>query len=278
MKPIKTLIKTVFIFAVIALLAAAYARFVEPHRLISSEFSVENKNALDGFSGITIALFADTHFSEYYTLKDFSKVVNLINNRKPDMILFCGDLIDDFNKFGGDVSAISNALSKLSAPMGKFAVYGNHDHGGGAHQVYGAIMENGGFAVLRNGFLDFEDIGLRLIGIDDLLLGNGNISIVPGAADPGLFNLVFCHEADIVDRLLDCNVDLMVAGHSHGGQVNVFGYRHTFQPRYGRNYIKGGYNFDNPSRTVLYVNPGLGTTIIPIRFMAPPEVTFITIF
>ncbi|MCL1809819.1 MAG: metallophosphoesterase [Clostridiales bacterium] len=276
-RTIKAFFQAMLIFIAIAALVAAYARYVEPHRLTSAELAVENNKASAGFGGITVAVFADTHFGKHYTLKNFEKAVSLINSGNPDMILFCGDLIDDFSKYEGDVDEISKALSQLSAPMGKFAVCGNHDHGGGARHAYSDIMENGGFAVLRNEFVLFEDAGIRLFGLDDFLLGSGSTGIVREAADESCFNIVICHEPDIVDGLLDCSVDLMAAGHSHGGQVNLFGYRHTFQPRYGRNYFKGAYTSDNAPHTVLYVNPGLGTTKMPFRLMAPPEVTFIAI-
>jgi len=265
------------IFAAIAALTAAYAGYVEPHRLVSAGLEVDNRKAAAGFDGITVAVFADTHFGKHYTLKSFEKAISLINGKNPDMILFCGDLIDDFSKYEGDVDEISQALARLDAPMGKFAVYGNHDHGGGALRAYKDIMENGGFAVLKNEFVLFESANFRLFGLDDFLLGNGSTDIVREAADESCFNLVVCHEPDIADSLLDCSVDLMVAGHSHGGQVNVFGYRHTFHPPYGKKYYKGAYFFDNAPSTVLYVNPGLGTTKMPFRLMAPPEVTFIDI-
>jgi len=67
----------------------------------------------------------------------------------------------------------------------------------------------------------------------------------------------------------------MAAGHTHGGQVNLPVYDHTYFPPYGRIYRKGVYHFSNGSQTVLYVNSGISTTQLPFRFMAPPEITFI---
>ena len=282
LKILRILFKTILALVVVFALLTVYSRYIEPHRLTVSDVFIENARMDHDSPGITIAVFADTHFSGYYTLNDFSKVIKAINERRPDMILFCGDLIDNYNTYEGDTEAISEALSRLFAPMGKFAVYGNHDYGGGAHRAYGDIMENGGFTVLQNEAVEFEEIKLTLIGLDDFLLGRGSAEFVGLAAGTDCFNIVLCHEPDVIDGLLEYNVSIMAAAHTHGGQINlgqkyITSLRHIFYPPYGRNYIKGLYRFDNDANTVLYVNPGLATTVLPLRFLNPPEATFITI-
>ena len=280
----KFFFKIILCLIVIVVLIFVYARYIEPYRLVSTELTFENKHITKDAGDVTIAVFSDTHFNDSgnYTFENFEKVINTINDRDPDIILFLGDLIDDYGKYQGDTASISGAFSKLSARLGKFAVYGNHDHGGGAHKVYKEIMENGGFIVFENEFIEFEDIKLRLIGLDDFVLGRGDTSVVGESAKPGWFNMVFCHVPDIIDEILDYNIDFMVAGHTHGGQIN-FGqvnnarYREIFFPPYGRNYIRGSYVFENGANTTLYVTSGVASTILPLRFMAPPEVTIITI-
>ena len=272
---LKLFLRIILILLVIIVLLAVYARFIEPYRLTATEVTINN-SAVD----ITVAVFADTHFSNIYTPKDFEKVIDMINSKSPDIILFCGDLIDNYRTYTGDTEEIAKALARLSAPMGKFAVYGNHDHGGGAYGVYAYIMAAGGFQILKNETVEFDDIDLMLIGLDDFVLGSGNTEIVKSAADPDRFNLVFCHVPDIIDDFLEYDVDFMIAAHTHGGQVNIGQtnipiYKHIFFPPYGQNYHMGIYNFENERQTTLYVNSGIATTQLPIRFMAPPEVTFI---
>ena len=278
-KILKILNAIILILLLAAALLVAYARLVEPNRLITSVTHIASENAPEREGGVTVAVFADTHFGDHYTLKQFEKAVRAINSRSPDIVLFCGDLIDDYSNYSGSASDISEALLSIAAPMGKFAVYGNHDHGGGAHYAYSEIMENGGFQVLRNEHVEFGETGLTLIGLDDFLLGRGDANVVQGTAKPDRYNIVLCHEPDIADIILNCHVDLMVAGHTHGGQINIGqeslpGYRHVFFPPYGRNYAKGMYRFNDDPRTLLYVNSGLGSTMLPFRFMAPPEISF----
>ena len=281
---LKFLIKFILFCVVIVALLGLYARYVEPYRLVTSHITVENPYATEDIGDIKIAVFSDTHFrnTNTATISHFQNVVDTINAQNPDIILFLGDLLDDYGDFDGDTALISGALSNLSARLGKFAVYGNHDHGGGAHRVYRTIMENGGFTVLVNEYITLSDIRIRLIGLDDFVLGAGCVETIKPFLTPDYFNLVFCHVPDVVDELLDYNVHLMIAGHSHGGQINIgqvnsARHRDIFFPPYSRNHVKGKYTFENDSNTILYVNIGIGTSILPLRFLAPPTVSFITI-
>lgn len=272
-KIIKRTFFILFILILLAALCVGYARFIEPNRLTVTKIedvSYSMKKPL------TVAVFADTHFGFQYDTGDFQKVVEQVNENPPDILLFAGDLIDNLNEYSGSTAAISAELGKMKAKLGKYAVFGNHDYGGGAEYEYEAIMNAGGFEVLVNETVTFQENNLRLIGIDDLLIGYGDPSVVNHAA-PDMYNLVFCHEPDIVDNILDSNTDYMVAGHTHGGQIRVPFYTQKFLPSYGEKYIKGVYSLQNKNETILYVNSGLGTTKIPARLGAVPELTYLTI-
>ncbi|MCI8645513.1 MAG: metallophosphoesterase [Firmicutes bacterium] len=274
---LKTIIKRtlflLFILILLAALCAGYARFIEPNRLTVSEIEDASYSMK---KSLTVAVFADTHFGFQYDTHDFQKVIDKVNENPPDILLFAGDLIDNLNEYPGDTAAISAKLGEMKAKIGKYAVFGNHDYGGGAEYEYEAIMNAGGFQVLVNETVTFKENNLRLIGIDDLLIGYGDPSVVNEAA-PDMYNLVFCHEPDIVDKILDSNTDYMVAGHTHGGQIRVPFYTQKFLPSYGEKYIKGVYSLQNRNGTILYVNSGLGTTKIPARLGAVPELTYLTI-
>lgn len=271
------LIKTIFTLCLVAILllvcGIGYTRFIEPNRLQVNDIT-DISYAMK--EPVTVAIFADTHFGFDYTTEDFQKAVDAINAKSPDYILFAGDLIDYLDKYEGDTSDISAKLAELNAAKGKFAVFGNHDYGGGAENKYESIMNAGGFTVLKNEILTFEDNNFRIIGVDDVLIGYGDPEIVNEAA-PDMYNLVLCHEPDVIDEVYDSNSDIFVSGHTHGGQIRIPHYTEMFLPSYGRTYVKGEYQLDNQCQTVVYVNPGLGTTKIPARLGAVPEVTFLTI-
>ena len=129
---------------------------------------------------------------------------------------------------------------------------------------------------MKNEIITFADNNFRIIGIDDVLIGYGDPTVV-NKADANMYNLVLCHEPDIIQEIFDSNTDYLIAGHTHGGQIRIPKYTEMFLPAYGRTYVKGEYQLDNQCKTVVYVNSGLGTTKIPARFGAVPEVTLLTI-
>lgn len=274
MKLIKKLIKTVFLAAVIIWLAGmlvlGYAFFVEPHRLNTVEIEMSDENITDS---LTVAFFTDTHFG-YYTPVDFQKASEAISEADPDIILFGGDLFDNFSSYKeSEKELVLKALSSLEAEKGKYAVFGNHDYGGGAENRYVDFMQEAGFTVLRNDQIYINDYNVTVTGVDDFLLGYGDTQIAENLpADT--CNIVLCHEPDIFDRISDGNVDLMLSGHSHGGQINIPFIRHSLMPPLGEKYIRGKFTSGDSS---LYVNPGLGTTSINARLLAVPEVTIVTV-
>lgn len=266
----KVIFALIFIVIIIAALTAGYAKFIEPNRLVTTDLNYHHPKIKDE---VRIAVFADTHFGFDYDLEDFQKVIDKVNADPPDILLFGGDLIDNLNHYNGSTTEISAALSQLKAKSGKYAVFGNHDYGGGAEYKYKDIMKAGGFKVLVNETQSFDQFNFRLIGIDDMVIGYGN----PEAANKApsdQYNFVLCHEPDVIDQISNHNVQYMVAGHTHAGQIRIPIYTNNFLPPYGEKYVKGEYNANN---ILLYVNAGLGTTKIPARLLAPPELTYITI-
>lgn len=276
-KLIWRLIKATFTVCLVIIILAAgcigYARFIEPDRLTVTELSDISYSITEP---VTVAVFADTHFGFDYSVDDFEKVIDEINSNPPDIIFFAGDLIDHLDEYTGDVTVISHKLAELEANLGKYAVFGNHDYGGGAEYEYESIMEAGGFTVLKNKVITFSDLNLRIVGIDDVVIGYGDPSVA-NTVDGNMYNLILCHEPDIIESVMTSNTDYMFSGHTHGGQIRVPYYTKMFLPAYGETYVKGEYHLDNQCNTILYVNSGLGTTKIPARFGAVPELTYLTI-
>jgi predicted MPP superfamily phosphohydrolase len=261
---------------VVFLLLLCYARFIEPFTLKVNRVSVESPLVAGAAENLRIAVFGDTHFSDYYSPGDFEKAAAAINAAAPDLVVFSGDLIDHYDAYQGEPGAISAELAKIKAPLGKFAVFGNHDYGGGAEYKYPAIMEAGGFQVLKNEYYGLDELGIGLIGIDDVIIGYGDPSIA-GWGREDYFNIVLAHEPDLADEVLKYNVNLMIAGHTHGRQINLGIFDGYILPPYGKKYISGAFQFDNGRNTLLYVNSGLGMTKLPLRFFSPPELTIITL-
>lgn len=250
-----------------------YARFVEPNFLTVHYVNLKNNLINESSNDIKILQFSDMHISDHFHEKDIKKVVEKINEENPDIVVFTGDLIDEYNKYENkdNINEIWDTLGLINAPLGKYAIYGNHDYGGGAERIYKKVMENSGFIILKNEKVTMEDHNINIIGMDDSIFGNPEKEKVISLLDENSYNVVLSHEPDVIDQFLEHDIDLFLAGHSHGGQVNLPLVNSL--PLLAKKYTGGIYNFNNVRQTTLYVNIGLGTSQVPLRFMATPELS-----
>jgi len=278
---LRLLPKRIFPFFLIFILCFSvfvYAKYVEPFGLTVTRLEFSSSKLTVEAEGLRIAVFADTHFGEHYKAENFRKTLAALKDEEPDIVIFLGDLLDHYARYAQteDVTEISSLLWEIEAPLGKYAVYGNHDYGGGAEHTYPDIMNAGDFQVLVNEEVLFDSLGLQLIGIDDMLIGYGSPETAKKATS-GLFDIVLAHEPDVADQILDCDFDLMLSGHTHGRQIDIPILDEYTLPPLGRKYIHGLYVLSTPQDAMLYVNAGIGLTKLPFRFGSAPELTLITL-
>jgi len=274
---VKKIFSFIFITIFIVFSALIYARFVEPNLLTVRYENMSSGLLNEDEDKLKILMFSDTHISSHFDENDLKRAVERINGEAADIVVFGGDLIDEFNTYENkdNINELWEILSEIKAPSGKYAVYGNHDYGGGAERVYAQIMENSGFMLLKNEKIQLNDYNINIIGMDDSIFGDYDRETITGMLDKDRYNIVLSHEPDVIDFLLEYDADLFLSGHSHGGQINL-----PFLdslPLLAKKYTRGLYSFDNFRQTKLYVNIGLGTSQIPMRFMAVPELTVITL-
>lgn len=131
MKIIRRVTLIILCFLVVAWV---YSIKIEPKMLIKKEVKLKNDINYNNGS-VKIIQFSDVHLGKFFSLNQLEKVVKKINENEPDIVLFTGDLIDVASQYE-NINEISNVLSKIDAKLGKYAVYGNHDYGGGAVRVY----------------------------------------------------------------------------------------------------------------------------------------------
>lgn len=194
------------------------------------------------FSGFKIALISDIHLGFYYGAENFSGLVNIINRMAPDAVCFAGDFLDS-GASEGVVESVIPALSRLSAPFGKYAVLGNHDHKVGAKRLM-CGMNRGGVRVLVNDhvFLEMESDRIFLIGLDDILAGNPDMEKAAGGIPEAACKILMVHEPDQAVQTSRFPVDLQLSGHSHGGQVRLPFLGPVVTSRMARRYPSGLYS------------------------------------
>lgn len=253
-----------------------YAKNIEPKMIRLTKHTINHQLIPKSFDSMKIVQFSDTHLGPFYSIDQLSEVIEKINATKPDIVLFTGDLLDEPNKFPFP-KIIPPILSQLHAPSGKFCIYGNHDHGGYGTEIYKEIMEQGGFTLLKNdsSIISKNEENIVIAGLDDAMLGKPDYSHTFSSLSPeSLFTILLVHEPDVAPQTAHHGAHIQLSGHSHGGQIQMPFLGPIITPPLGSKYYEGIHTIDN---LTLYVNRGLGTTRLPFRFFATPEISVYTL-
>lgn len=257
-----------------------YGREIEPKLLDINHHSITHSHIPKGFDQFKIIQFSDTHLGFQYTLEQLKKLIDRINHLQPDMVIFTGDLMDEPNKYKNSEQIIP-ILLQLNAPFGKFAIYGNHDHGGYGTDLYKNIMNKSDFIVLQNNAHEIKLLDhsrIHIIGLDDAMLGKPDLAKAMDNLPPDTYKILLAHEPDLAERAIGQGIHLQLSGHSHGGQVKIPFFGALVTPPYSELYYEGFYELgDSQDPMTLYVNRGLGTTRLPFRFLSKPELTLFTL-
>lgn len=247
---------------------------IEPRLLKVSKYQVDSFGQKMDMKGLKVVQFTDTHLGEFFEIEDMKKVIKKINDLQPDIVVFTGDLVDYWADYEEEIM-LQKLLENIQAPVGKFAVFGNHDYGSSGYKVYEKFMEEAGFKVLVNEVhtIHLED-GRRInvAGLDDALLGKPDVDEIIKHIDAMDYNILLMHEPDWIEKVPEGYIDLQLSGHSHGGQVSLPKITERILPKYGVKYVQGMYKISN--RTRLYVNTGIGSTKVPFRLGNIPEISF----
>ena len=258
-----------------------YSGFIGRHRLEVVHRTFALANLPDSFVGMRFAQISDIHLEEYTEPSYLVRVVHEVNKLDVDMVLLTGDFV---SRGPGPHSVAMKAaglaaeiLSDLRAPQ-RIAILGNHDVGVNAGWVV-RELEAHGTPVLVDSFLPLERNRERLYicGSDDAGTRTPDPFLaIP--ADPRAPVIYLVHEPDYLDIFKHHPrfplVDLMLSGHSHGGQIRLPGIGPLVLPPMGKSYPHGLYR---DGKLQLYVNRGIGTVGVPLRLNCPSEITHFTL-
>ena len=268
--------RTALVLCLACLALGAWAFAGEPSSLRVKEYSLSLPDWPSGRAGLRIALLSDLHVgSPYQPLSKLQELVERTNAARPDLVLLAGDLVIQDVAGGRFVAPeeLAPVLGQLSAPLGVYAVLGNHDWWLDAPRVRRAL-EGAGIPVLEDRAVRIEDGGspFWLAGISDFLEGPHDVAGTLAQVRDGAPVLAFTHNPDVFPEIPE-RVSLTLAGHTHGGQVYLPGIGRPIVPsRYGERFAIGHVVEDGRH---LFVTPGVGTSILPVRFLVPPEVSIV---
>jgi uncharacterized protein len=279
-----------------SVLLLAYAYFVEPLRLVVNEQDLAIEGWDKEFDGLRIALISDIHGGSHGVDEvRINHVVQTANKQTPDIIVLLGDYVSQpiSNRPTRErpplmpMHKIADALSGLHAPDGVYAVLGNHD-GWYSDAAVASELKRVGIHVLDGEVVNIERGGrrLRLLGLKDHMHAQDWKKFSNEARDllsatEGMGNVVVLeHSPDILpiitgDLLISKDLKLILAGHTHGGQVRLPMIGSPIVPSsYGQKYVAGHIK---DAGVDMFVTTGIGTSVLPVRFMVPPEIAVITI-
>ncbi|NOU92003.1 metallophosphoesterase [Paenibacillus sp. LMG 31456] len=252
-----------------------YARYAEPGWLQTRMVNLSLKRLPAAFDGIRVIQFSDVHLGFHYSVKQLAHLVGVIQNLKPDLICFTGDL---FDSTVSDAGSIQQQLTLLKAPLGKAAVLGNHDYYAKESDKISGILSNSGFELLTNRSIPIKRDRFRiwLSGVDDMWDGRPDLRKALQQVPKDEFTLLLSHCPDFADIALQHPIDLQLSGHTHGGQVRLPFYGHVVTPEFGQKYVDGLYTLGD-GKLQVYTNRGIGVSVMPIRFWCRPELTVFTL-
>jgi predicted MPP superfamily phosphohydrolase len=248
---------------------AARSALTEPFRLSIEHHQIHLRRLPPAFDGFRIVQLSDIHHSPFTSRGQIERAVETANSLQPDIVALTGDYISKERQYAAPCAEL---LGKLRARHGVFAVLGNHDHWTDAALITDLFRAEG-MTVLVNQGMRFEMKGaaLWLAGVDDTMVGLEDLPLALAGSRADELKLLLAHNPIILRRAARAGVDLVLSGHTHGGQVSLRSERSASgRPR--RRLLKG---LARQGETQIYVTRGLGTVVLPVRFGCPPEVSLL---
>ena len=260
--------------------AGAYGMFYERLNLEISHRRVKLPLLPRAFEGFRIAQLSDIHIGAFMPGDAIRRYVGIANGLKPDLVALTGDFV---TWDASTQSAVVDVLAGVKAPLGVYGCLGNHEMWSSVEDSITRLFALRGIRILRSeqALIKSGNDVINLLGVDyqsRTRMGPSNQRLVPEYLQgvdrlmvPGTANILLSHNPNTFDRAAELGIDLSLAGHTHGGQVTLEFISPDLSPsRLITPYVRGW--FEKPGGQ-LYVNRGIGTIGVPIRFDAPPEIT-----
>lgn len=268
----------VIVLFLIGLALAAWSVLIEPAMLKVTRADLTPQRWPKELEGFKVVAISDIHAgSPFINMAKLEQIVELANSQDPDLTVLLGDYVIQSVPGGSFISPIDFApvLGKLKSRTGVYAILGNHDwHYGGA--AVKKAFEDAGISVIDNSHreISFRGATFNLVGIGDCFTAHDNLKKAYEGIDIGKATINITHTPDVFVRLPEW-ADIMFAGHTHGGQVNLpFVGRLVIPSNFGQRFAIGHVREGDRD---LYVTSGIGTSILPIRFRVPPEIAVVTL-
>lgn len=267
-KFLKIFLIIIFVLTIIIL----YGRFIGTKGLIVKEYKIVNENFVDNFYGLKIIHISDIHYGDTTNQKDLEKIVDKINFIKPDIVFFTGDLYSN-HLTDEKKNELISTLKTINASIKKYAIIGNHED-----ENWDDIIKKINFINLNNDYdliYNNHNSSILIAGIntnDEINESTKKINeFLDNTEDNIIYKILLLHEPD---KILDFDYnkyDLILAGHSHNGQIRLPFIGAIYTPEGAKKYYDEYYELNN---TKLYISSGIGTSTLKLRLFNRPSFNF----
>jgi predicted MPP superfamily phosphohydrolase len=250
-------------------LGVAYASLFEPARPLLERVTLPLPTLPAALDGLRIGQITDLHLGGPYNAANVRWAVAQMRRAQPDLLVLTGDFVSRH----AAVPELKELLGGLHAPLGMYAVPGNHDYYEGIEDITATLTALGVEMLLNRSVpLRWGQGVLWLLGLDDVWEGEANLDAALAGLPPQAFSLLLCHVPDFVEQASQRGIAVQLSGHTHGGHLRLPLLGAFCVPRHGLRYQRG---LAQVGATTLYVSRGIGG--MPLRFGCAPEATIFTL-
>lgn len=245
----------------------ARVALTEPFMLAIERQEIYLRRLPKSLDGLRVVHLSDFHYGPLTNSKHLERAVKAANDLRPDLIALTGDYISHDRSYAAPCAEL---VGRLRARHGVYAVLGNHDHWTDAALIADLFRAEGIRVLVNEGMrVDLRGESFWLAGVDDKMVGLEDLPLALAGSRDDELKLVLAHNPIILRRAARARVDLVLSGHTHGGQVTLRSEKsRSGRPR--RRMLRG---LGRRAETQIYVTRGLGTVVVPIRYGCPPEVS-----
>lgn len=241
----------------------------EPARPVLEHVELRLPNLPPALDGMRIGQLSDIHLGLLHTRNNLRWAVEQMERERPELIVLTGDQV----MLHTAIPQLTPLLRGLRAPLGVYAIAGNHEHWEGLRDVQSALQLAGiPMLINQNRRLTWNGADFWLVGVDDVWDGDIDYAAALAGVPAESFKVLLGHAPDLADEATGYGFDLQLAGHVHGGHVRFPLLGALARPRFGLRYLDGLYQV---GEMALYVSRGLGGA--PLRLLCPPEAAILTL-
>lgn len=276
-------ISKLIVLLLLIFLVVIYARYVGIKGLIVREYNMSSSNIPESFDGFSIVQFSDLLYGSTISKNELNDVVKKINKLKPNIVVFTGDLFsEEYKPNKKIINEIKTSLKSIDAQIGKYSVRGDRD---ALNKYYEQIINNADFTDISNTYELIYYKGLTpiaLYGVDSSI--NGVLDLEKTFSYPNestdsnymaTYRILLAHEPDVIEKVSQYNISLMLAGHSLNSSINIPYIKNLYNIKGASTYFDEEYNVNG---TKLYISSGLGTNKHHMRLFSKPSISIFRLF